>query len=144
MTVQPIPEGYHNVTPYLTVHQAAQVIDFAKAVFGAEEKFCMDNPDGTIAHAEIIIGDSVIMIADANDSNPPMPSTLHVYMEDVDAVYERAMQAGATSIREPKNEFYGDRMAGVKDMSGNHWWVATHVEDLSPEEFEARAAAESA
>jgi uncharacterized glyoxalase superfamily protein PhnB len=144
MTVQPIPEGYHTVTPYLITRQAAQVIEFAKAVFGAEEKFRMDNADGTVDHAEIIIGDSVVMLGEANERNPAMPTMLHLYVEDVDAVYERAMQAGATSTREPKNEFYGDRTAGIEDMSGNRWWIATHVEDLSPEEFEARVAAQGA
>lgn len=140
MTVKPIPDGYHSVTPYLVIEGASKVIDFARQAFGAEETFRMDGPGGAIMHAEMRIGDSVVMLGDASPENPPMPATLHVYMPDVDDAYQRALAAGATSLREPADQFYGDRSAGVKDSSGNHWWLATHIEDVSPEELEKRVA----
>ncbi len=142
MAVKPIPEGYHSVTPYLIVQGAAQLIDFMKEALGAEETFRMPTPSGAIGHAEVKIGDSMVMLADASGAeNPPMPAMLHVYVEDVDAKYRRALQAGATSVREPADQFYGDRSAGVKDKFGNQWWLATHVEDVPPEEMAKRAQA---
>ncbi len=135
--VNAIPEGYHTVTPYLTVRGAAGLIDFVKMALGAEERLRMPGPDGTVGHAEVMIGDSVVMLADAAEE--PRPSTLHLYVEDADATYERALAAGATSEREPRDEFYGDRMAGVRDAYGNIWWFATHREDISDEEMVARA-----
>jgi len=142
MAAKPIPDGYHTVTPYLVVQGAAKVIDFMREAFEAEETFRMAQPDGTIGHAEVRIGDSVVMLGDASGAeNPPMPGMIHLYVNDADAVYERALRAGATSLREPADQFYGDRSAGVKDVAGNHWWIATHIEDVSPEEIEKRAAA---
>lgn len=142
MAVKPIPEGYHSVTPYLVVQGAAQLIEFMKEALGAEETFRMPTPSGGIGHAEVKIGDSMVMLGDASGAeNPPMPAILHVYVEDVDARYKRALQAGATSVREPADQFYGDRSAGVKDKFGNQWWLATHVEDVPPEEMAKRAQA---
>jgi uncharacterized glyoxalase superfamily protein PhnB len=143
--VNPIPEGYHTVTPYLVVEGAAGVIDFAKKAFGATEAMRFETPDGKIGHAEITIGDSIVMIADAStsDQGVEMPGVLNLYMEDVDAVYRRAVDAGGTSLREPTNQFFGDRSAGVKDAAGNQWWIATHVEDVPPDEMARRAAAQS-
>jgi uncharacterized glyoxalase superfamily protein PhnB len=141
MAVKPIPEGYHTVTPYLIVGGAAKLIDFMKAGLGAQERGRMAGPDGRIMHAEVAIGDSVIMLSDAGPENPPMTAMLHLYVEDADAVYRQALQAGATSIREPGDQFYGDRSAGVRDAFGNQWWLATHIEDVPPEEMEKRAAA---
>jgi uncharacterized glyoxalase superfamily protein PhnB len=138
MTVKPIPEGYHTVTPYLVVQGAAQLIDFLKQAFAAEEIQRMTRPDGSIGHAEVRIGDSRVMLGEAGGEFKPMPAMLHLYMEDADAVYQRALLAGATSLREPVDEFYGDRMAGVKDQFGNQWWIATHIEDVSPEEMVRR------
>jgi PhnB protein len=140
MAFQPIPEGYHSVTPYLVVDGAAQVIDFAEKTFGAQLLLRMPGPGGTIGHAEIRIGDSVVMLADANATHPPRPGLLMVYVTDVDAVYRRALAAGATSEREPADQFYGDRSGGVRDGAGNQWWIATHVEDVPPEELKRRAA----
>ena len=139
MAVKPIPEGYHSVTPYLIVKNAAGLIDFMKQALGAEETFRMPGPGGVIMHAEMRIGDSMVMLADAAGAeNPPMPGMIHLYVQDADGVYGRALQLGATSVREPADQFYGDRSAGVKDAFGNQWWIATHVEDVPPEEMERR------
>jgi uncharacterized glyoxalase superfamily protein PhnB len=143
MSVKPIPDGYHTVTPYLVVPGVAKLIDFLKEAFAAQEMFRMPGPDGRIAHAELKIGDSMVMMADSSETYPPMPTMIHLYMEDVDGVYQRALKAGATSVREPADQFYGDRTAGVRDASGNQWYIATHTEDLSPEEMSRRAEAAS-
>jgi PhnB protein len=140
MAVKAIPEGYHSVTPALVVKGAAELIDFAKAAFGAEEAFRMPAPNGEIMHAEIRIGDSVVMLNDAM-RQPPTVSSLFLYVTNVDQVYERALKAGAISVSAPANMFWGDRMAQVKDRFGNQWAIATHVEDVSPQEMEKRAAA---
>ena len=136
--VKPIPEGYHSVTPFLMVKGAAKNIDFMKNAFGARERNIHKQPDGTIVHAELEIGDSVIMMSEATEMYPAMPTALYLYVEDVDSVYNMAIQAGGTSLREPTDEFYGDRSSGVKDPAGNQWWIATHVEDISPEEMKRR------
>ena len=141
MAVKPIPDGYHTVTPYLIVPGAAELIEFTKRAFGAEERFRMAGPDGTVMHAEIQIGDSVVMVSDGSPEHPPMPGMLHLYVEDVDAVYGNALAAGAESLREPEDQFYGDRSGGVKDASGNQWWLSTHVEDVPPEEMRRRQSA---
>jgi uncharacterized glyoxalase superfamily protein PhnB len=138
MAVKPIPDGYHTVTPYLVVAGIAQLIDFLKQAFGAEEIQRTTRPDGSIGHAEVRMGDSRVMMGEAGGEFPPMPGMLHLYVEDVDALYRRALQAGASSLREPEDQFYGDRMAGVKDKFGNQWWIATHIEDVSPEEMAKR------
>ena len=140
MTVQPIPEGYHTVTPYLIVSGVPQLIDFLKQAFGAEEMVRMAQSDGTIGHAEVKIGTSRVMMGEAGGEFKPMPTMLHLYVEDTDAVYQRALQAGATSLMEPTDQFYGDRMSAVQDAFGNQWWFATHVEDVSHEEIAKRAA----
>ncbi len=139
MPVQPIPEGYHNVTPYLMVRGADRLIEFLKQAFGAEERGeRFRRPDGTIMHAEVKIGDSVVMLGEANEQFPAQPTALCLYVTDTDTTYRRAMDAGGTSLREPEDQFYGDRSAGVADPSGNTWWIATHVEDVSREEMERR------
>ena len=138
MGVNPIPEGYRTVTPYLVVEGAANVLDFVKEAFGAEEKFRMDGPDGKIGHAEFTIGDSVVMIGEAGEEHPAMPAMIHLYVDECDATYERAIAAGGTSVREPEDQFYGDRSAGVRDSTGNLWWIATHVEDVPEDEMAKR------
>lgn len=149
--VKPIPEGYHNVTPYLFVRNAAAAIDFYKHVLGAVELVRMRGPDGRIMHAELKIGDSIVMLA---DENPPMgvmsPQTvggfsvgMHVYVENADAVLQKAVDAGAKILRPIKNQFYGDRSGTVLDPFGHMWSIATHVEDVSPEEMKKRMAAAS-
>jgi uncharacterized glyoxalase superfamily protein PhnB len=141
MAVKPIPEGFHNVTPYLVVPGVAKLIDFLKQAFGATELFRMPRPNGTIMHAEVKIGDSIVMMGEPMGGHQPMPGSLYLYVEDADAVYKRTLQAGATSTMEPADQFYGDRSAGVKDPVGNHWWIATHKEDVSPDELARRAEA---
>ena len=141
MSVKPIPEGYHTVTPYLLVAGAAELIEFLKTAFHACEKERIMTPDGAIGHAEVIIGNSVIMLADPKGECGPMPGAFYLYLEDMDAVYKRALEAGATSTMEPADQFWGDRLAAVKDRFGNIWNLATHVEDVSAEEMQRRMAA---
>ena len=146
--VKPIPDSYPRVSPHLSVAGAAQAIDFYKEVLGARERMRMGTPDGSIAHAEIEIGDSVIMIGEempgGRDPSPRTlggsPVAMFVYAEDVDDVFNRAIQAGATTVQEPEDHFYGDRVAMFDDPFGHRWNIATHIEDVSPEEVERRAA----
>ena len=139
--VKPIPEGYHTVTPYLTIQGADEVIKFLENAFGARERMRLPGPGGTVGHAEIEIGDSLIMIADVDERGKITPAMIHLYMEDVDGVYARAVAAGGTSIQEPEDKFYGDRSAAVQDSAGNQWYISTHVEDVPPDEMERRGAA---
>ena len=134
-----IPTGHSTVSPFLIVQSPAEVIELMTKVFDGQELSRHLTPNGRIMHAEVRIGDTVIMIGEGNDEWKAMPCMLHVYVPDVDATYRRALQAGATSLREPSDQFYGDRSAGVKDASGNMWWIATHKEDVSPEEMQRRA-----
>jgi PhnB protein len=138
-SVKPIPDGYHTVTPYILVQGADKLIDFLKNAFDAKETERFPMPDGTIGHAEVRLGDSVIMLSDARgEEYRPLASGIHLYVENCDATYQRALEAGATSTMQPADQFYGDRSAGVKDQFGNHWWIATHREDLSKEELAKR------
>jgi len=147
--VNPIPDGYHSVTPYLIVNDGARAIDFYKQAFGATELFRMAGPDGKIGHAEIMIGNSYVMLADEhpemNARSPQSiggsPVSLMLYVEDVDATVGRAVEAGAKLTRPVADQFYGDRTGSVEDPFGHAWYVATRVEDVSPEELEKRAAA---
>jgi PhnB protein len=146
--VKPIPDGYPRVTPYLYVDGAADAIEFYGKVFGAKERMRMAGPDGKVGHAELELGDSVIMLADEHpemDIRGPKsiggsPMALSVYVEDVDAVFEAAVQAGANPLRPLENQFYGDRSGQFEDPFGHRWSVASHVEDVPPEEMERRAA----
>jgi PhnB protein len=139
--VNPKPEGYHTVTPYLIVQGAAEFIEFMKQAFAAQEKQRMGPPGGPIMHAEVRIGDSIIMLSDSSAEFEPTRSTVHLYVDDVDSMYQRALQAGGDALREPADQFYGDRSAGIKDRFGNQWWLATHIEDVTPEEMQRRQAA---
>jgi PhnB protein len=146
--VKPIPQGYPRVTPYLHVSGAAAAIDFYRDVLGAEERMRMPGPEGKLGHAELQIGESIVMLADefpdmgvrGPKSIGGTPVTLHVYVEDVDAVFDAALAAGATSVRAVEDQFYGDRVGQFEDPFGHHWSIATHVEDVSPEEMERRMA----
>ena len=146
--VKPVPEGYPQVTPYLVVEGAEAAIEFYGTVFGATERMRLPGPDGTIGHAELQLGDSLIMVADEAPQlgirGPKViggtPVTISVYVEDVDGVVERAVQAGATLLRPVEDQFYGDRSGQFEDPFGHRWSVATHVEDVSPEEMGRRAA----
>ncbi len=138
-SVNSIPNGYHTVTPYLINENASRLIEFLKLVFDAEEINRLSGPDGRVMHADLKIGDSMVMVSDASGEWKPMPASIAIYVENVDAIYQRALEVGAVSLREPTDQFYGDRNAGVKDLSGNHWWIATHLEDVPPEELRLRA-----
>jgi PhnB protein len=124
---KPVREGFHTITPYIAVREAAELIEFVKRAFGAEGQVLGTGSGGGI-HAEVKIGDSMLMIGGGAAWNgTPMPTALHYYVSDVDAVYRRALEAGATSLMEPGDQFYGDREAAVKDLAGNHWYIATHL-----------------
>src|SRR2546426_7936882 len=139
---KPIPDGYHTITPVLMVNDAAKLIDFLKEAFGAREKERFTDSNGKILHAEVTLGDSIVQLSDAMGEWKPVQVPLLLYVTDTDATYRRAIEAGATSLREPMDAFYGDRTAGVKDSFGNSWWIATHQEDVSREELDRRAEAE--
>jgi PhnB protein len=147
--VKPIPDGYHSVTPYLIVKGGAQALEFYGRAFGAVERLRID-AGGKIGHAEITIGDSCVMLADEHPEVEALspttvggtPVSLHLYVEDVDAVVARAVAAGATLTRPVADQFYGDRVGGITDPFGHRWSIVTHKEDLSPEELHRRAAAQ--
>jgi PhnB protein len=141
MAINPRPDGYHSVTPYLVVDGAARVIEFLKQVFDAQEVMRLAAPGGRIGHADLRIGDSMVMLGDARPGHPAMPAMLYVYVDDVDAAYQRAMRAGAPSEQAPTDQFYGDRSGAVKDPCGNLWWIATRIEDVTPDELRRRAEA---
>lgn len=134
-----VPQGFHHVNAYIVATNARAVIDFAKVVFNAEEKLCMKTPDGGVAHAEFRIGDSVVEIADGNETWPASPASLHVYVPNTDETYGKAVAAGAIILAEPADQFYGERSASVQDPTGNYWHIATKVEDVSAEEMQRRA-----
>ena len=146
MAVKPVPEGYHTVTPYLVMKGASEAIDFYTKVFGAKEVVRMDGPGGSIGHAEIMIGDSFIMLADESpemgfrgpESVGGTPVSLVIYIEDVDAVFARALAAGGTETKPLKDQFYGDRSGTITDPFGHVWTISTHKEDVSPEEMDKR------
>jgi uncharacterized glyoxalase superfamily protein PhnB len=138
MAVKPIPDGYHTVTPYLVVTDAEAQIDFLKSAFGGEETLRHKDDKGRVSHAEVRVGNSMLMIGQARDQWTPKPAMFYLYVEDVDAMYKRAVEAGGKPIHEPVDQAYGDRTGGVEDSLGNQWWVGTHIEDVSPEEIERR------
>jgi PhnB protein len=146
--VEPIPEGYPRVTPYLIVDGAAEAIDFYKSVLGASERMRMGGAEGKVGHAELEVGNSVIMLADEHPEMNALgprsvggtPVMLHVYVEDADAAFERAIQAGAKPLQAMEEKFYGDRRGSFEDPFGHRWDVATHVEDVSQEEMSKRMA----
>ncbi len=146
--VNPIPEGYPRVSPYLIVDGAAAAIDFYTSVLGATERMRMGGPSGKVGHAELELGDSIIMLADEHpeiSAHGPKtvggtPVTLHVYVEDVDQTFERAIEAGAKALRPVEDQFYGDRGGSFEDPFGHQWNVATHVEDVPPDEMSKRMA----
>ena len=139
---KPVPDGYHTLTPYLTVPDGEGMLRFLQNVFGAKVHFRQNRPDGSLQHSELLIGDSKIMVGQANEQFTPRPQTIYVYLPDVDTVYKRALDAGAKSLQPVATQFYGDRSGGVEDAAGNWWWIATHVEDVSEEENNRRAQAQ--
>ena len=149
MAVKPVPEGYHTATPYLAVDDAAAAIDYYRKAFGAEERVRMNGPDGKIGHAELAIGDSLIMLSDPmpqGSTRPPSElggtsGSVFLYVQDVDKVVQRAVDAGASVTMEVADQFWGDRFGVITDPFGHVWSVATHVEDVPPAEMEERAKA---
>ena len=147
--VKPIPDGYPRVMPYLHINGAAAAIDFYGEIFGAKERMRMAGPDGKVGHCELELGDSVIMLADEfpemGAQSPKTiggtPVTVMVYVDDVDTVFDRAVKAGATSLRPVEDKFYGDRGGEFEDRWGHRWSIATHIEDVAPDEMARRAAA---
>lgn len=147
MAVQPVPEGYHTLSPYLAVDDASAAIEFYQRAFGAQERSRMPAPDGRVAHAELQIGDSIVMLSDPfpqSTTKPPKElggtsCALFAYVEDVDAFVQRAVDAGATLTMPVENMFWGDRFGGLTDPFGHQWQVATHVEDVPPDEMAERA-----
>ena len=147
MATKPIPEGYHTLTPYLAVDDAAQAIEYYKKVFGAKERMRMDAPEGKIGHAELEIGDSLVMLADAfpqSTTRPPKElggtsASVFMYVDDVDAVVKQAVDGGATITMEVADQFWGDRFGSIKDPFGHSWSIATHIEDVPPEAMAERA-----
>lgn len=147
MAVKPVPEGYHTVTPYLAVDDASAAIEYYKKAFGAKERVRMDAPGGKIGHAEIEIGDSLVMLSDPlpqATTRPPAElggtsASVFLYVEDVDTVVRRAVDSGATVTTEVADQFWGDRFGTIRDPFGHIWSIATHVEDVAPEEMAARA-----
>ena len=148
--VKPVPDGYHTVTPYLALRDAARAIEFYKKAFGAKEELRIPGPGGKIGHAEIVIGDSHIMLADEHperghlgpQSRGGSTVSIMLYLENVDAVVERAVASGAKLLMPVADQFYGDRMGGLEDPFGQVWYVATHTEDVPAEEMKRRAAAQ--
>jgi uncharacterized glyoxalase superfamily protein PhnB len=134
------PDGYQTVTPQTIVENARSTLDFVQRVFGGEIVELMEDGDRVI-HSEVMIGDSKVMIASANEEFPVFPFLVTVYVDDADAIYAKAIEQGAASLREPEDQFYGDRTGGVLDDQGNQWWISTHIEDVSPEEMQRRMAA---
>jgi len=149
MAVKPIPEGYHTVTPYLALDDAAAAIEYYKTAFGARERVRMEGPDGKIGHAELEIGDSLVMLSDPfpqASTTPPKElggtsAGIFLYVEDVDAVVKQAVDAGATVAMEVADQFWGDRFGSITDPFGHLWSIATHVEDVPPEEMAERSKA---
>lgn len=137
--VQPIPAGYSTVTPWIIVKGAVQLIDYLKAAFEAQELARVPNEDGTIGHAEVQIGDSVVMMFDARPEWPATPSFLRLYVEDADAVFQQAVAAGGSVVTEVTELFWGDRIGRVRDPFGNIWWIQARVETIDPEEMQKRA-----
>jgi PhnB protein len=148
MAVKPIPDGYHSVTPYITLNNAAAALEYYKKAFGAIELFRIADPSGRVGHAEMKIGDSVIMMSDEfPEMNVKSPKTLGgtpfgicLYVPNVDEVFAQAVAAGGTAERPLMNQFYGDRSGTIIDPFGHKWTISTHIEDISPEEMDRRAA----
>ena len=149
MSVRPIPAGHRTVTPYLAIKNAPDALEFYKKAFGATETYKVMMPDGRLGHAEIRLGDSMIMLSDefpefggkSPETLGGSPVNIHLYVEDVDAFFERALAAGAKERKPVMDQFYGDRSGQLEDPFGHLWWVATHKEDVAPEEIQKRAQA---
>jgi len=140
MAVNPVPARYRTITPYLVVGDAAALLRFLESGFGAVIEECNRSPEGKVMHAEAVIGDSRVMIGEAQGTYGVRAATLYLYVPDVDASWRRARDAGGKSLREPEDQFYGDRVGGVEDAFGNQWWIASRREEVPPDEMARRAA----
>ena len=138
-TVRPVPEGYHTVTLWIIARGVPKLIDYLKVAFDAEEIARIVNPDGLVGHAEVRIGDSVVMMFDARHDWPDTPAFMRLYVEDGDAVFNRAIKAGGTEVTPMTNLGFGDRVGRIRDPLGNVWWIQTRIEELDPKEMEKRA-----
>jgi PhnB protein len=139
MAVKPIPDDYQRITPYLIIHGVDKIIDFLSKAFDAKLKYRFERPDGSVMHVEMRIGDSAVMMGEPTGDFTPMPASIYLYTEDCDAAYKKALKAGANSVMEPMDMGHaGERYGGVKDSSGNIWWLATHIEDIPPKEMAKR------
>ncbi|HEX8246780.1 MAG TPA: VOC family protein [Pyrinomonadaceae bacterium] len=135
-TVEPIPEGFHTVTPCITVEDASRLIEFLEKSFDAVVQDKFFRADGAVGNASVRLGDSMVMIFEAHDQWKAKPASFYIYVPDCDAIYQKALAAGGASLLEPADMFYGDRNGGVQDFAGNEWWIATHVKDVSPDEIQ--------
>ncbi|HEY6978612.1 MAG TPA: VOC family protein [Chitinophagaceae bacterium] len=138
MSVNPIPEGFHTITPYLHVQDVGNLIGFLTHAFDAKTLKSSKLEDGTIINAQLQIGDSIIELSEVRGDFQPMPCAIHLYVQDTDAVYKKAVEVGAMPVMEPSDQFYGDREAFIVDPSGNHWYIATRIENVSEEEMNKR------
>ncbi len=138
MKVNPVPEGFHSVTPFLHVEDAVNLINFLVHAFDARVRHTTTLADGSLINANLIIGDSIIEISQVRGDFQPMPAALHLYVEDVDSLYQKAVELGGLSVAEPADQLYGDREAFIIDPAGNHWYLATRIENLSTEEINRR------
>jgi uncharacterized glyoxalase superfamily protein PhnB len=138
MNPEPIRDGFHSITPYLLASGASRLVEFIGAAFGGEVIFRKERPDGSTMHAELRVGDSMLMLGEVSDPFGPMPASIYLYVPDCDTVYQRALSSGGISVFPLMTLPSGERYGGVKDPCGNVWWVATHVEDVTPEEEERR------
>jgi PhnB protein len=140
MKAKAIPDGFRTITPYFSVREAPKYIEFLKRAFGAKDTYIATFPDGSLLSAEVQVGDSMVMIGEHDpEKENTMRASLYMYVTDVDAVFSKAIKAGAKSIQEPEDQFWGDRSGILEDMAGNQWWIATHKEDMSTEELVRRA-----
>jgi PhnB protein len=135
MKTNPIPQGYHTITPYLAVRGVPKLIDFLTKGFGAEVIKRHETPEGRVMNAEIRVGDSNLMLGEAHDGQEPRTAMLYMYVKDCDSVYKQAIKAGGKSVLEPMDHFYGDRSGAVDDPSGNQWWISTHIRDVTDEDM---------
>jgi PhnB protein len=137
-STNPIRDGFRTITPYLFAQNASQLVEFISVAFGGSETYRKERPDGAITHAEMRIGDSMLMLGEATPQFGPMPTSVYLYVTDSDRVYRQALEAGGVSVFPIMTLPNGERYGGVKDLCGNIWWIATHVEDVPPEEEEKR------
>ena len=140
MKTNPVPKGYHTITPCLIAKGTPKVIDFMKRAFNAEEIEIHTGPDGSVMHAQYKIGDSIVMLGEARGEHQPLKSMLYLYVSDADKVFQQAVKGGGKVVAEMKDQFYGDRSGGIEDPVGNQWWIASRKEDLSPEDIKKRMA----